>query len=419
MPSEIPIQNIYYLLCYAWDRLDQAGFVDITKVPDTELVDLFATVLLKGLEHLARRGLQTDYQSNQEELRGIRGKIDLITTYSRFLVQHGRAACIFDDLTIDNLPNQIIKSTLRVIGGTSELHSRNRLGVSAWLKKLSNVSDIAMSSGTFRKIQLNGNSRFYRFLLNVCEFVNSASLPEQQGSYRFRDFIRDEKRMALVFQHFIRNFLRIERRDLEVSAEVINWDARSESDPSLSLLPQMLTDISVVKDGRRIIIETKYYRETFAQKYGVPKLHSENLYQLFSYLVNLRSQGRQADGILLYQSQRKGSHDQSLPALARDTPGPTWISRLMYSANQLAFLQVLHQVLSLRCEDIELKIFCPTLNNCSDLLNIAVRIPNGLQPFRIFSLQIVQNRSLLNLEVRYDFGANVEGSFPAQFRNSR
>ena len=41
----IPIQNLYYLLCYAWNRLPQGKLVDVSGVPATELANLFAHVL--------------------------------------------------------------------------------------------------------------------------------------------------------------------------------------------------------------------------------------------------------------------------------------------------------------------------------------------------------------------------------------
>src|SRR5678815_2358182 len=92
-PKQIPIQNVYYLLCYAWDRLEQGNLVDVSKIPSTELVDLFATVLMKGIEHLLRRGIGVGYSPQEDEVRGLRGRIDILSTQRRFLIEHGRAAC--------------------------------------------------------------------------------------------------------------------------------------------------------------------------------------------------------------------------------------------------------------------------------------------------------------------------------------
>lgn len=44
----IPIQNIYYLLCYAWDKLEEKEIVDVEPLDSTSLADLFARVLING-----------------------------------------------------------------------------------------------------------------------------------------------------------------------------------------------------------------------------------------------------------------------------------------------------------------------------------------------------------------------------------
>lgn len=44
-------------------------------------------------------------------------------------------------------------------------------------------------------------------------------IDQSEGRYRFRDFFRNEKKMALVFQYFVFNFLRAERKDLRVFRE--------------------------------------------------------------------------------------------------------------------------------------------------------------------------------------------------------
>ena len=53
---DIPIQNIYYLLCYAWDKLAERDIVDVQPIDQTTLTDLFAQVLINGTHHLVKRG---------------------------------------------------------------------------------------------------------------------------------------------------------------------------------------------------------------------------------------------------------------------------------------------------------------------------------------------------------------------------
>ena len=304
MPSPIPIRNLYYLLCYAWNRLAEGELVNVSGIQTTELADLFATILIGGTNHVMRRGLDRGYETVAGELTSIRGRIDLTTTMRRSLNVHGKAHCYYDDLNNNTLPNQILKSTLRYLEGVPDLDSKLRHQLMTLYRGLPNIDDVRLNKFLFRKVQLQSNNRFYKFLLSVCELVQACWLvDERTGAYKFRDFIRDESRMAKVFEDFIFNFLRLERRDLEVKKDRIYWVASSEVDPTLRYLPAMETDISVRGNQRTIIIDAKYYKETLQSYYDSEKLHSANLYQLFAYLKNMEVRGgfdAAAEGMLIY-----------------------------------------------------------------------------------------------------------------------
>jgi 5-methylcytosine-specific restriction enzyme subunit McrC len=123
--------------------------------------------------------------------------------------------------------------------------------------------------------------------------------------------------MAYLFQSFVYNFLQKERRDLRVQRENIKWKAASADDPDFSLLPIMQTDISVQKGDRKIVIDTKFYRETLSKRYNAQKIHSSHLYQLLCYLGNLRSGNQKFEGILLYPTTDR---DLSVNYLLLDFP---------------------------------------------------------------------------------------------------
>jgi len=300
-PSAIPVENIYYLLCYAWDQVEQGRTVDISRLQSTQLVDLFAVVLIQGVERLAKRGLAQTYTTREEEFRGIRGRVDLLQTERRLLRKHGRATCQYDELSVNSLPNRIIKSTLKLLGRHPSIDKTNRAAVLRLARELQGVDDTRITAASFQRVQLNSNSRLYRFLLNICELIDGSWLvDEKTGAYRFIDFFDDDKRMPYVFQFFVYNFLRIERRDLRVSRENIRWRATSDSEVSLSLLPLMQTDVSIDVGARHVILDTKFYRETLGGKFGAQKLHTEHLYQLFSYLANRDPDKGKCEGILLY-----------------------------------------------------------------------------------------------------------------------
>lgn len=298
----IPILNLYYLLCYSWDQLKQAELVDVSKLPTTELVDLLTLVLCEGIQHLARRGLEQGYQSQEEELAGIRGRINILGSARRFLPMHGRALCSVDDLTTNTLPNQILKGTLHKLGYAERLDSGLRKRVHVLHRDLRGIDQISLTSQTFRRVQLHANNRFYRFLLNVCELIHGSWLPDQRaGTFRFRDFLRDDRAMATVFQNFLLKFIKIELPEWNARRERIAWIAEGSASSGLSLLPKMETDISMRRGTENVIVEVKYYQDTLARRYDAEKIHSENLYQLMSYLSNAkRPIGESLRGMLIY-----------------------------------------------------------------------------------------------------------------------
>ena len=304
MASRIPIQNIYYLLVYAWDHLAEGELVNVAGIGSTELVDLYAAVLLNGLRHLLRRGLDQTYLSVESEIAGIRGRVQMAATTRRMLPQHGRAYCEYDELSVDSLPNRILLTTLRRLIKAPTLDTSLRDQLRQLDRSLGGISDIRLTKQAFRTVQLHGNNRFYKFLLSLCELILDSSIStEEYGRYTFRDFIRDPDRMAELFERFVFNFYRRECPDADVKREEIYWAARSTDDPELAFLPKMRTDISVRRPGATLVIDTKFYQDTFQRYKDSEKIHSDNLYQMFSYLKNIESRGGQdadAEGMLLY-----------------------------------------------------------------------------------------------------------------------
>ena len=52
----IAVKNLYYLLLYAWNTFDEGRMAAVDAEPDTDLLNLMAAVLTRGVDHLLRRG---------------------------------------------------------------------------------------------------------------------------------------------------------------------------------------------------------------------------------------------------------------------------------------------------------------------------------------------------------------------------
>ena len=302
---QIPIENIYYLLCYAWNKLDEKERVDVSIDDKTELLDLFAKVLINATKILLKRGIDKNYIDHTEELVGVKGKVQISQTLKSNLLFKQRTICTFDDFSANIISNRILVSTIYRLTRTKGLDKQLKNELVSLQRMLSAIEQIEITNSLFKQIRLNRNNRFYGFVMNICQIIYESTFPsEEHGKYKFSDFTRDDNKMNQLFEAFIRNFYKIEQRKYKtVKKETIKWQFDNTDNESYQYLPQMETDITLESDNEKIIIDAKFYRETMTVNYDKEKIKSINLYQLFSYLLNQQdgsSKTQNAKGILLY-----------------------------------------------------------------------------------------------------------------------
>lgn len=109
----IPIQNLYYLLSYAWNTLEVAERVAIDPEQYHRLPDLLAKVLINGLKILLKRGLDQDYQPQEQEVAGVKGKLNFSATLKSNRLWQQHTICAFDEYSADMPSNQILAATIQ------------------------------------------------------------------------------------------------------------------------------------------------------------------------------------------------------------------------------------------------------------------------------------------------------------------
>jgi 5-methylcytosine-specific restriction enzyme subunit McrC len=301
----IPIQNLYYLLCYAWNRLPELA--ELRAVETTAFhrpLELLAHLLLTGTRRLLRQGLPAGYPERTEELTELRGRLLLAPTLARHLLPRGRAVCAYTELSATTPFSQLLLGTLQQLSQTRPLPAPLRHEIRLTLRRFpAAMEPLPLSVASLRAVRRLRPTGLPAFLLNVCALIHLSALPtpEATGRPRFRDFRRDERLMAQLFEQFVRNFYRLEQRQFRVSSETIAWQAEAETAEALALLPAMITDTSLESPERKIILDTKYYAAALRPRYDQQKLISPHLYQLYAYLQNQPLQpSQQLEGILLY-----------------------------------------------------------------------------------------------------------------------
>jgi 5-methylcytosine-specific restriction enzyme subunit McrC len=301
--SEIPIQNIYYLLAYAWDHFRSAEELNVNGAQCPDVHNLLAMLLGEGIRRLSTQGMDKGYRQFVEETPRLRGRVDLVTSYRRQTQLSGRMVCEFDELTADTLPNQILKATCRrLLLSTSQLSPDNRSRTRHCLDLLADISDVRLDRRSFHRIQLHRNNRHYRLLMHVCRLLHDLYLPnEESGHVRFRSILDSEVTMHRLFESFVRRFAERHCSQTKVLQMKIKWDGTWTEDVE-KFLPMMRTDVTLICAEKRTILDCKFYREALTTHCGKQRLHTAHLYQLMAYLRNksVESGWETVNGILLY-----------------------------------------------------------------------------------------------------------------------
>lgn len=301
--KNIFIKNIYYMLSYAFSILNQGDYEDVTTEEFENIHNLFSAILSKGIGRQIKQGLYREYINKKEDLPVVRGKIDVPGTIHNQLARKHLVTCEYDELSENNLFNQILKTTVLLLLRHSDVDKKYKNELKREMLFFSNIETVEPSSIRWSSLRFQRNNSNYRMLISICQLIiEGMLLTTDSGEYKLASFI-DERRMERLYEKFILEYYAKECPRVKARASQIPWALDEESG---TMLPIMQSDITLSRKNTVLIIDAKYYTHTTQAQYDVHKIHSENLYQIFTYVKNKDKTYGDAphtvSGMLLYAS---------------------------------------------------------------------------------------------------------------------
>ena len=296
----IRIQNIYYMLAYAFQVLHEQGYKDVATEDFENTAELLSAILCRGVSVQIKRGLCRQYITNEEPLGSPRGKIEIGESIKTQAIRKKQLVCAYDEFSVDAYTNRIIKSTMELLLRASISKARKKE-----LRKLLIFFDSVSVLDTHNinwDIQYDRNNQTYRMIIEVCHLVIKGLLQTSaDGSTRIMDYA-DDQTMAKLYEKFILGYFQREHPDIKAYSPQIAWQV---TDGYRTLLPTMQSDIVISnkKTRKTLIIDAKYYSHNMQMKvpYMTQTLHSGNLYQIFTYVKNWNAAPDETvSGMLLY-----------------------------------------------------------------------------------------------------------------------
>lgn len=296
----IRIQNIYYMLAYAFQVLHEQGYKDVATEDFENTAELLSAILCRGVSVQIKRGLCRQYITNEEPLGSPRGKIEIGESIKTQTIRKKQLVCVYDEFSVDAYTNRIIKTTMELLLRASISKARKKE-----LRKLLIFFDSVSVLDTHNinwDIQYDRNNQTYRMIIEVCHLVIKGLLQTSaDGSTRIMDYA-DDQTMAKLYEKFILGYYQREHPDIKAYSPQIAWQV---TDGYRTLLPTMQSDIVISnkKTKKTLIIDAKYYSHNMQMKapYMTQTLHSGNLYQIFTYVKNWNAAPDETvSGMLLY-----------------------------------------------------------------------------------------------------------------------
>lgn len=319
--GRIPVRNLWLLMLYASDLFRELvkEKVAVEDNPD-EIPDLVAEMLCRRVERRIQRNLSYGYQSREAVLGRVRGRIDLLDTERHRLLDRGKIACRFHELTIDTARNRYARTALEEISKIvlqGALAHRCR-SLAASLRRMG-VTGERPSRGEISIDRFGRHDADDRPVVAAAHLALNLALPtEAAGAKHLSLPDREITWIRKLFEKGIAGFYDVvlSRNGWRVDAgKTLVWPIESKSPGIDKILPSMRTDIILDHSdaGRRIVIDTKFNSVVTQGWYRRETLRSGYIYQIYAYLRSQESNGDllagNASGLLLYPSVGDGVNE--------------------------------------------------------------------------------------------------------------
>lgn len=293
----IPVQNIYYMLSYAFQILNEQGYRKIAAEKFHNTTELCAEIIIVAVNRQIKNGIEKEYVPRLDDVVTVRGKINISESIKKQVILRKQLTCEYDEFSVNTYKNRIIKSTMLLL-----LKSNIKVEQKEKIRKLLlyfsdvNILDVRYIDWN---INFNRNNRSYHLLISICYLIIKGLLQMQKdGSITMKDYF-DEQRMCRLYEKFILEYYKKEFPSMDVSSSQIQWCLDDEYN---NCLPIMQSDIMVSHKNNILIIDAKYYSNNIQSYHEKKSVISGNLYQIFTYVKNLafNNRDKKVSGLLLY-----------------------------------------------------------------------------------------------------------------------
>ena len=312
--NKIQIRNIWLLLLYASDLFKYSSIFKNISMGEKldDIPNLVAKILIDSVKKRLRSNLSCKFHMREAILNRVRGKVDIIYTECHQLLQQGKVACKFEELTVNTQFNQYVLYALERISRNSYVNNQNRKDIIYLINTLKQLGVTDNITYNINNICHQTGYQNYEdsMIITAAKLVLNMILPtELDGNNSFLSHQIDTKEFSKLFEKAIYGFYNVtlNKDDWEIKYQkILQWPILKATSKIKDTLPEMNLDIVLYNKKRHhnIIIDTKFKSILGKNQYNKEKLISSDIYQIYSYVqaqaLNATNNFNSITGILLY-----------------------------------------------------------------------------------------------------------------------
>lgn len=254
----------------------ESASLETLKLP---LLEIFITHFLQSVNHIVKRGLRSDYVSQEENLLTKRGKLNVTKQIRHNAVQQQRFYCEFDEYLHDRPANRLIKSALMKVEGAIKSSHNQKLA-----QELQFHLDAVPASQNYKqdfdKLHLDRGMTYYKPALAWARLIlNNISPVSMRGQADAPSLLFQ---MEAVFEAFVAQELRKQLKD--------GYHLRPQS-TRLALVQYRGKDLFTLKPDLLIeqnnrpvyVLDTKWKLLDACDEQNKFDLSQADFYQMYAY----------------------------------------------------------------------------------------------------------------------------------------
>jgi 5-methylcytosine-specific restriction enzyme subunit McrC len=237
------------------------------------LLEIFITMFLEELTRLIQRGIKSDYITQEENLKFLKGKLKINEQIKQNYIHKERFFVAYDEFSSDRVENRLIKTTLEFLYKKSK-SNRNQQRIREFLFVFDEIGISHHIKTDFLKVKINRQMKEYEQVLLWCKtFLLENSFSPYKGNDVAFALLFD---MNLLFESYVFDYLKRNDNFQSIAAQDKTHHLAYENKVGkFRLRPD------IVINGGAIIADTKW--KILSEEKAYSGVDQSDMYQLYAY----------------------------------------------------------------------------------------------------------------------------------------